>query len=404
MEQNQNSEQQHIDHHLRKITSISAWTSMYRPYPAAMVILLLCTTSIRAFANHCSSQLAFAFSMSHDPMATDHGSKDIKKMSLICERPSSPGTFAGQKRHLSLQMISDANEDGPPATKRQRQEPPREHRPGLNSYLKVLLDESTMNRFHNLTLQVQDHLDKSSLGDIEKTKSSSSSSNSPSDNQDGTDLRPRLRIKPRPPTSLHMTFCFGGKALCELPAEALTEWHACVSARFEESGLVSKVSAPIGNPKDSASTFASESCLPASNTTTSLDEYWFRVVDIRTFPPRRNNLVVAVLDASPRWHELYADIRSLARGSPSHALQDVVRSGRDEWIPHVTLANIYGGGKAEHHQLNQLLKELSLLNLQSTAHATESTVVVKASGISMGGPIPAQAELHWNFDFIGFAM
>jgi hypothetical protein len=316
-------------------------------------------------------------------MATEFLSKDRNKMAFPWERPSSPRPFRKQKRYISSQMVKDAKEYGPPpATKRQRQ-----------SYLKVLLGEHKMTRFHNLTLQVRDHLDKSSSSDYEKTKISSSS---PSDNQDGTDSRPRLRIKPRSLTSLHMTFFFGGVALCKVPAEALTEWYSCVSTRLEESGLVFK---------DSACTSMSASGLPITinTTTTSLDEYWFRVVDIRTFPPRRNNLVVAVLEASPLWHELYADIRSLARASSSHTLRDVVRSSKDEWIPHVTLANIHGGDKVEYQQLNRLLKELSLLNLQSsTAQATESTpVVVKASGISMGGPIPTQAELDWNFDFVG---
>jgi hypothetical protein len=357
---------------------------MYRPYPAAVVFLLLFTAS-RAFANHCSSHLAFVL---QDCML-----KDRNRMALPWERPSSPRLFRGQKRYPSSQMVKDAKEYGPPpATKRQRQ-----------SYLKVLLGKHKMTRFHNLALQVRDHLDKSSSsGDNEKTKSMSSSS-SPSDNQDEIESRPRLRIKPRSLTSLHMTFFFGGVALCKVPAEALTEWHSGVSARLEESCLVSMESASTST---SASTSGVLTINTTPTTTTSLDEYWFRVVDIRTFPPRRNNLVVAVLEASPRWHELYADIRSLARASSSHTLRDVVRSSKDEWIPHVTLANIYGGSKLEYQQLNQLLKELSLLNLlnlhSSTAQATESTpVVVKASGIAMGGPIPAQAELDWNFDFVG---
>jgi hypothetical protein len=87
---------------------------------------------------------------------------------------------------------------------------------------------------------------------------------------------------------------------------------------------------------------------------------------------------------------MYADIRDLARGSPSHALRDIVRSDKNERIPHVTLANVYGGGKnAERQQQDHLLKELSMLNLGSSAKATDSTIVVNASGISVGGPIPA---------------
>jgi hypothetical protein len=236
-------------------------------------------------------------------------------------------------------------------------------------------------------------------GNNKETKSGSS--NSKSDKQDGTDSRPRLRIKPRPSTSLHF---FVEEALCELPAEALTQWHSDVRALLEVAGFVTKVTAPISNHNDSASASASTStsCLPTINTTTSLDEYWFRVEGIRTFPSRRNNLIVGVvLDASPRWHELYADIRDLARGSPAHALRAIVRSDKNEWIPHVTLANVYGGGKAEHQQLDHLLTELSLLNLGSTAKATDSTIVVNASGISMGGPIPIQEKLDWNFNFDG---
>jgi hypothetical protein len=193
----------------------------YRTYLVAVGFILLSSTS-RAFATHCSSQLAFTFFVPHDHMTADQSTSNRGMMALPWEHPSSPRPFGGQKRYLSSQMVSDSDEHGPPATKRQRQEPRRKYRPGFNSYLKILLDEKIMSRFHNLTLQVRDHLEngKSSAGD-EETKGSSS--NSRSDKKNGTDSRPRLRIRPRPSTSLHMTFFIGGEVLCELPAEALAQ-------------------------------------------------------------------------------------------------------------------------------------------------------------------------------------
>jgi hypothetical protein len=140
----------------------------------------------------------------------------------------------------------------------------------------------------------------------------------------------------RPSTSLHF---FGGKPF----AASAPDWHSDVPCSVRGCSFVTKVTAPISNDSASASASTSTSCLPTINTTTSR-RYWFRVEGIRTFPSRRNNLMVGSF-----WMRRLVGMNcmrtfvTLPVAVPTRV--ESYCTDRDEWIPHVTLANVCSGGR-----------------------------------------------------------
>jgi 2'-5' RNA ligase len=74
-----------------------------------------------------------------------------------------------------------------------------------------------------------------------------------------------------------------------------------------------------------------------------LDGWSLRLKGIRTFPPRRNNLIVAEFEAGTKWHTLYRDLRDIAAGTIPE-LHQLVRNNsngkKDTFTPHITLASI----------------------------------------------------------------
>jgi len=285
-----------------------------------------------------------------------------------------------------------------------QQQPPRrkKNRPGFNSYLKVLLDGSTMQLLRQTTLDVQRMLHESdkhdtdeagNVADEQQITRSNSSLNSertavaPIVIAENNKL-PSLRINPRSLNSLHMTFFFGGEILCELSREELTDWHGQVKKRIQQSFPSSS-----NNEKDDNPAVGTDSSLIDDNGNADGEDYWFRLNGLCLFPPQRKNLIVASLEASPSWHALHNDIRAIAAQSPSEQLRSVVQSTSfQEWKPHITLANLRSSGprrsqKLQQERLQELLDQVDL-----------STVpTLKANGIAMGGPIPEQAPLDWTF-------
>jgi 2'-5' RNA ligase len=180
----------------------------------------------------------------------------------------------------------------------------------------------------------------------------------------GNEGIPKLRT--RSLHSLHMTLFFGGDILGnELSRHELHHWHTQVQDRFAESHFYSP-SSPTG---------------PAE----IQPDFWFQFVRLRTFPPHRNNLIVAEFEASPAWHVLYSDLQNIARDSPG--LQEMATT--KPWIPHITLAN--------------LPRPLGTLNrlLEDASDEFSKDGRITASGIGMGGPVPLQDELNWNFIYGG---
>jgi hypothetical protein len=140
-----------------------------------------------------------------------------------------------------------------------------------------------------------------------------------------------------------MTFFFAGETLCKLPANELVSWHQSLESRLTRLGF-NKNAPPVMNATHSDMKLGNETAaatnltdndnvsgvtVPSSpsllqsgsvikNDTMQFD-YWFRVKELRLFPPRRNNLIVAMLEASPDWHQLHDDIRSDIRAGAATA-------------------------------------------------------------------------------------
>lgn len=220
-----------------------------------------------------------------------------------------------------------------------------------------------------------------------------------------------IKFKPRSRASLHSTLFFGGEVLCSLPPSELIEWHARVKERLARSGYVLKSTKEStiyeeDNGNDSNDQTFQEEFDP--------DDYWFRIKELSLFPPRRNNLIVAILEASPAWQALHDDIRDIAVNSISQGLQSVTKRSKAQWVPHVTLGNLSRGKKAELQALQTMLVECSSLRYKHLATGAASggdrhtpTTVdpvdfdnsdkVQAIHVSMGGPIPEQVALDWDF-------
>lgn len=305
---------------------------------------------------------------------------------------------------------------------RRRPRKKKAYRPGFNSYLKVLLDESTLQLLRQTTLDVQKMFHDDESDDDKNAEKDEAdnvtqqqqpqqqqarSSSLPNDVETGEDAHlvdaaeknsrppPPLRIKPRSLNSLHMTLFFGGEVLCELSQEELTDWHGQVEKRIQQSFPSSNNKKKVN---DNAVLVGNDSSVvddsdDGGGDGDDDDDYWFRLGGLCLFPPRRNNLVVASLEASPAWHALHNDIRAIAAESASEQLRNLFAAdSHGEWKPHITLANLRSHGprrsqKVEQERLRELLDQVDLSTVPK----------LKASGISMGGPIPEHAPLNWNF-------
>ena len=57
-------------------------------------------------------------------------------------------------------------------------------------------------------------------------------------------------------------------------------------------------------------------------------------------PPRRNNLVVAVLEASPAWYDMHTNIRSITKTKRFDTTTRGSAIKQRRWTTHVTFANV----------------------------------------------------------------
>jgi 2'-5' RNA ligase len=324
------------------------------------------------------------------------------------------------------------------------------NRPGFNSYLKVNLDDAAMDRLHRVATRIQskvqyweqqrqqhekrlanqevdtglvDNDGKGKAGDI-KTNYCAGDEHVTDpfvqENEQGQSARIKtlarppkgerpkqqrpLSFKARSRASLHMTLFFGGEYLCELPGGELQDWYDKVRARLERSHFFVLQE----EPQQQAMT----------TTTKTIDDYWFHVTEIRMFPPGRNNLIVAELNASEAWHTLHSDIRDIAQNANSALLNEVVAYGKERWTAHITLGNVVGGAsKGQVRQaFTEILQEVladdfhsdereNLAEKEGGSHGTTTLCTkfhlfkVATFGISMGGPVPKQVQLDWNFTF-----
>eukprot|EP00957_Ditylum_brightwellii_P029744 2249432-Ditylum_brightwellii.AAC.1 len=152
----------------------------------------------------------------------------------------------------------------------------------LNSYLKVMFDDLSMNMLHHMSCSLRDDVkqmfDNISIDNADTTVKGDNGNNHTDDNikegevqnamnelkvnedginnnnsnngsnasktgratgkqQQNRQKRYVLTYKPRSRTSLHMTFFFGGTVLCEIPMEDLIQWRNDVSQTIQMAVL-----------------------------------------------------------------------------------------------------------------------------------------------------------------------
>jgi hypothetical protein len=336
----------------------------------------------------------------------------------------------------------------------------RKYRPGHNSYLKVVLDDNMLGRLHGAVLRIRDRVHQLDVatpvaqgGTEEIALSSSNASNdngtpSSDDKTAGANPPPMVSVKPRSRGSLHMTLIFGGEVLGQLSKDELEEFHRDVSAvllsRQEPPMFVQQTTAGVAddNPPPRRETFMNDDATtPVAETVPTRSfqmqdkpdaSQCFRFVKLCTFPPRRNNLIVAAFEAPEAWHDVHDDLRRAALQSSSSDIRSVAAasSGGPRWIAHVTLANLVVSKRSsrgqqqqpqQQHlahvslwksQLQELLEEetrrlagnagagagagaIAPPGVESFADDDQSLAVGRR--VAIGGPVPDQVELDWTF-------
>lgn len=320
-----------------------------------------------------------------------HGSASVSTNS-----PSSAGRARMEttdERNRKYQRVAHSHQclDVPIDDSRRRIKRSRPaNRPGFNSYLKVILDDTSMNILHQMSLNIQNEVQQragnsseANLESLAEKVEQAVPDTAPQSLSRGKDSAP-LKYRPRARISLHMTLFFGGETLCTLPKDELQNWHARISERLERSGFFLQ-----GRSQERESVDQSVS-----------HAFGFRVSGLKVFPPQRNNLVVATLEPKDEWHDLHRDLREIAKDeSCSPELASIVSCSKETWIAHVTLGNLIGGAKNDRKQLDTLLLNDVFDATLASLPMNGDTFAATTQGIGMGGPIPAQLELDWDFHF-----
>jgi 2'-5' RNA ligase len=286
-------------------------------------------------------------------------------------------------------------------------------RPGFNSYLKIDLHDEVLQSLRQIVQTAADDFEiraRWAGGDDKATADAWASSIVMTTTTNNNNNKERShKINPRSLESLHMTLFFGGETLCQVDKGPLEDLHRRFTSVIQSSGFVgtSPSSSTFSTSITTDDSSSSSSTTPDTNmtsTTASPDDFWFIIKDVRLFPPRRHNLVVAILEAAPAWHALHNDLRAAARAVQSDELQTVLGYSKETWVSHITLANINGPkGRTNKQPLLQRLQELlrdSPISSLPDNNDDDSQSRIFAKGISMGGPMPTQVELDWNFSHL----
>lgn len=298
---------------------------------------------------------------------------------------------SGERSHF-FEDVGATIKDSPARERKVDKRPKRTNRPGKNSYLKVELDNTVLEKWHQLMQRLSDDFRAratSSAGIVTSLDATKVKSDGVLQNNDGeepnflSEQRRPLSIKVRSLSSLHMTLFFGGETLCALPAHELQLFHTQVAWELQRRNLRSLSQSDL----NTAETFNADEPRAVGISST------FSVREICLFPPRRNNLVVAKLEAPSEWLHVHDSIRQIALRSDSKPLVEIAQDcGKPRWVPHVTLANVIGGSNGERQDLRRELQGITQELLDQDFAGN-----IVAHRVSMGGPTPQQAELDWNF-------
>jgi 2'-5' RNA ligase len=270
------------------------------------------------------------------------------------------------------------------------------NRPGFNSYLKVDMPDKVLQNLRQIVQTVASNYDDAA---------ESIQQQAPTDEATSTTMmiaankRP-FRIKPRALESLHMTLFFGGETLGQIGTGQLEDLHQKCTSVIRGSGFIATSAANSSGPTtggpmvdDSSSTAAAYGRMPCHPD----NDFWFTIKEVRVFPPGRSNLIVAILEAAPAWHTLHNVLREAARAVESDEIRTVLNYSHETWVAHITLANIISPKGPTKRTLQRLQQKL--YNAQLALPDDQRRVFAK--GISMGGPLPTQVDLNWDFPFRG---
>ena len=96
---------------------------------------------------------------------------------------------------------------------------------------------------------------------------------------------------------------------------------------------------------------------------------------------------------------MHDDLRDIAKRSPAKGLREVVQRGKEKWTAHVTLGDLRGGGRSGAKK--EILKELAKLLEDGLGfeESCDNIDTVQVRGVAMGGPVPPQVDLNWDFSF-----
>lgn len=286
-----------------------------------------------------------------------------------------------------------------------------------NSYLKIIMDDdSVFDQLHHTVC----HLRR--LWEEENNNSNDPHQQSISNEQS---KRRHVIIKPRSRNSLHMTYFFAGRVLEEMTCEEVQRWKTMV-----------------------------KKCVVAHSSGSTGNSYTLHFKSVLVFPPGRNNLIVAVFEASPALEDLHAKLCELAvmekenmadsnvsnDNSMGNEVSGKSRNNEKEyefpllreltlnhekqrkqhrspsWVAHVTLGNLAGGSKEE---VNRLSKWVAGRAHQSKCTGMKSNDdnsppisgtsakpeneseplerSIAVLGLALGGPVPGHTDIVWNF-------
>ena len=264
----------------------------------------------------------------------------------------------------------------------------RPYRPGYNSYLKVDLEDSFVDRIYSMALDVQNAIaaqhQEPSHQDVHSDMNGIIIEDGQNTPKKQTEHQPEktLRFKPRSRRSLHMTLFFGGEVLGEIPAHELQAWYDKISHCIKSSGFCTHQVTDAGKDEREDD---------------NKPDFSFVQTGLIVFPPNRQNLVVASLKPGPEWFKLHDEIHevSLDRSISKELSQATGRTAKGKWLCHITLGNLIGGNKKQDPML------ASCLNRVFQKHSKDlRSPKTQPLMISMGGPIPEQIpDLDWKFEY-----
>lgn len=160
--------------------------------------------------------------------------------------------------------------------------------------------------------------------------------------------------------ALHMTFFFAGETIHSLPTQLLSAWS---------EGIRDIISKEI-------------SAHPAN----------IRFKSLETFPPEKNNLIVAKFDVSPFLINIQRLVLTLTEKMEVDTFKQTALLNQD-WIPHITLGKIRASKSTVAGVGSSAIQNITT-KLQGGAFANWSDEY-DIKGLDMCGAIPLQKWIDW---------